>query len=206
MRHILAPGIFSDIAGVASVAKLDLTEYNPAHGQMDSKFEVELGIAFESGDSVYRPRTTMEQIELHGAEVIAHFRGGRMEGLPAVTRYRHKQGWVIYAATDSGDHSFHEALAQAAANAVGLQPLLNVPRGVAVTTRTDGKREFMFVLNLTETAHDAISLPTPMEDWANGGRTVSTLELGPLGVALLVTSANTSSAVTRAESLEAKGD
>jgi hypothetical protein len=63
----------------------------------------------------------------------------------------------------------------------------------------------MFVLNLTETAHDAIALPRPMEDWVNGGRTVSTLRLDPLGVALMVTSASTSSAVTRAEGLEAKG-
>jgi beta-galactosidase len=204
MRRILSPGIFSDIAGVASVAKLDLTEYSPAHGQMDSAIEAQLGIAFEGGDAVYRPRTTMEQIELHGAEAIAHFRGGRMEGLPAVTRCRYKKGWVIYAATDSGEHGFHEALAQTAANAVGLRALLNVPRGVAVTTRTDGRREYMFVLNLTETSHDAIPLPEPMENWVAGGRTISSLRLDSLGVALLVTPTNASKAATTPEDSEGK--
>jgi beta-galactosidase len=127
----------------------------------------------------------MESLQLHGAEALATFRGGRMEGMPAVTRNRHQKGWVIYAGTDSGEHGFHEALAQLAASAAGVTPLLAVPRGVAVTTREDQHHVYYFVLNLTETPHDDIALPRQMENWMAGGRSVSSVSLDPLGVAVL---------------------
>lgn len=185
MRHILSPGVFTDIAGVSSVTRLDLTEYSSAHGQMDSAHEAELGIAFKGG-SVFKPRTVMESLQLHGAEVVAAFSGGRMEGMPAVTRNRYQKGWVIYAGTDSGDHGFHEALAQLAADAAGVVPLLAVPRGVAVTTREDEHHVYYFVLNLTETPHKGVALPRQMENWTDGGRSVSSVSLEPLGVAVLM--------------------
>jgi beta-galactosidase len=186
MKPILSPGIFSDIAGVASVARLDLVEYSAAHGQMDGAHEAELGIAFRGLDPVFKPRTIMEQLELRGAESVAAFRGGRMAGMPAVTRFAYKKGYVIYAGADSGDHGFHEELAQLAATAAMLPPLLHVPRGVTVTTREDAQNVYYFVLNLTETAHENIPLPEPMEDWTRSGRVIPTLQLEPLGVALLV--------------------
>jgi beta-galactosidase len=185
MRRILSPGVFTEIAGVVSVAKLDLLEYGAAHGQMDSPHEEELGIAFAGNNLVFKPRTIMEQLQLRGAETVATFRGGRMDGWPAVTRARYRKGWVIYAGTDSGDRGFHEAVAQLAADAAQLPALLSVPRGVVVTTREDARYRYYFVLNLTETPHDAIALPQPMEDWASGGQRLTSLRLEPLGVALL---------------------
>jgi beta-galactosidase GanA len=108
-----------------------------------------------------------------------------MEGMPAVTRHRYEKGWVIYAGTDSGEHGFHEALANLAAAAAGVKPLLEVPRGVAVTSREDQHRVYYFVLNLTETPHDNIALPRPMENWTENRRSVSSVRLEPLGIALL---------------------
>jgi beta-galactosidase len=185
MQHILSPGVFTDIAGVSSITKLDLVEYSSARGQLDSAHEAQLGIAFNGSSEVFKPRTIMESLQLHGAEALATFRGGRMEGMPAVTRNRHQKGWVIYAGTDSGEHGFHEALAQLAASAAGVTPLLAVPRGVAVTTREDQHHVYYFVLNLTETPHDDIALPRQMENWMAGGRSVSSVSLDPLGVAVL---------------------
>lgn len=127
----------------------------------------------------------MESLQLHGAETVASFRGGRMEGMPAVTRQRYEKGWVIYAGTDSGEHGFHEGLARLAATVAGVKPLLEVPRGVAVTTREDQQRLYYFVLNLTETPHDNIALPRQMENWTDNRRSVSSIRLEPLGVALL---------------------
>jgi beta-galactosidase len=185
MQHILSPGVFTDIAGVSSITKLDLVEYSSARGQLDSAHEAQLGIAFNGSSEVFKPRIIMESLQLHGAEALATFRGGRMEGMPAVTRNRHQKGWVIYAGTDSGEHGFHEALAQLAASAAGVTPLLAVPRGVAVTTREDQHHVYYFVLNLTETPHDDIALPRQMENWMAGGRSVSSVSLDPLGVAVL---------------------
>jgi beta-galactosidase len=204
MRNILAPGIFTDIAGVSSLTKLDLLEYSSAHGQMDSAHEAELGISFHGSNAVFAPRTVMEQLQPHGAETVAVFRGGRMEGLPAVTRTRYRKGWVIYSGTDSADHGFQEALAQLAGTAAQLPPLLSVPRGVAVTTREDADHVYMFVLNLVETKHDAVPLPQPMENWTEGGRRVTSLQLEPLGVALLVYARSASRAVTYAPAKETR--
>ena len=191
MRRILSPGIFTEIAGVSSLTKLDLVEYSSARGQMDTAHESQLGIAFKGSSETFKPRTTMESLQLHGAEPVAVFRGGRMEGMPAVTRNRYQKGWVIYAGTDSGEHGFHEALAQLAATAAGVVPLLTVPRGVAVTTREDQDHVYYFVLNLTETPHNEIALPRAMNNWTDGGRSVSSIRLEPLGAAVLV-SAKTS--------------
>ena len=194
MRRAVSPGIFTELAGVSAIAKLDLVEYSSARGQMDTAHEAELGIHFEGSSDVIRPRTIMESLQLHGAEPVAFFRGGRMEGLPAVVRHRYKSGWVIYAGTDSGEHRFHEALAQLGAKAAGLSPLIDVPTGVAVVTRDDGNQTYYFVLNLTETPHDAIALPYALDDWTNGTQGVRTIRLEPLGVALLVAPKNNANA------------
>lgn len=187
MRHILSPGVFTDIGGVSEIARLDLVEYSSARGQMDSAHEAQLGIAFNGSSVVFKPRTIMESLQLHGAEPVAFFRGGRMEGMPAVTRHRYEKGWVIYAGTDSGEHGFHEALARLGANAAGVKPLLDVPRGVAVTTREDQDHLYYFVLNLTETPQDNIALPQPMENWTENRRKVSRIRVEPLGVVVLAT-------------------
>lgn len=187
MRRVVSPGAFTAIAGVSVESKLDLTEYNSAHGQMDEAHEADLGIAFADSNELFKPRTIMESLVLHGAEPVAMFRGGRMRDRPAVARHRHGSGWVIYAGTDSGDHGFHEAIAQVAARASGVRPLLEVPSGVAVTTREDQKTRYYFALNLTETTHDNIALPMPMEDRLGGKGSVKSIRLEPLGVALLST-------------------
>jgi beta-galactosidase len=152
---------------------------------MDSAHDSELGIAFAGNDAMFRPQIVMESLVLHGAETVARFRGGRMEGRPAVVRNRYRRGWVIYQGTDSADHGFHEAVARVAADAAGLQPLIDVPRGVAVTTREDDLHVYTFLLNLTETPHSDIRLPRAMHDCLNGEREVQSIHLEPLGLAVL---------------------
>lgn len=98
---------------------------------------------------------------------------------------RLQTGRVIYAGRDSADHAFRDALAQLAARAASLRPLIEVPDGVAVTTREDERQTYYFVLNLAEIPHDGIGLPTAMDDWLNGRRSLRSIGLEPLGVAVL---------------------
>jgi beta-galactosidase len=145
-----------------------------------------LGIQFNGSESVFKPRTAIESLTLHGADSIATVRGGGpMEGRPVITRNRHGKGWVFYVGCDSTDDQFYEAVARAAGTAAGLTPLIDAPAGVEVTSRQDGATTYYFILNFTETAHDKIVLPRPMEDLIAERKSVTQISLGPFEVAVL---------------------
>jgi beta-galactosidase len=108
-----------------------------------------------------------------------------MEGQPAVTRCRSGKGWVFYSGVDSIDDGFYETVARAIADTIGLKPILAAPAGVEVTSRSDGKTTWVFLLNLTDIAHPEIALPQPMDDVITGHAGVRKISLDPLGVAVL---------------------
>lgn len=189
MRRALSPGAFAEIAGVQSDAMLDLFDYNSENGLLEKKLQEQLGIRFSGSDAIYHPATIVESLHLGGAEALARVVGGRMEGQPIVTRHRSGQGWVFYVGVDSSDSEFYEAVAHAIAGTIDLKPIIDAPHGVEVTSRSDGKTTYVFLLNLTEDNHPEIVLPRAMDD-AIGGRTgVEKIALGPLGVAVLAYSA-----------------
>lgn len=189
MRRDLSPGPLTEIAGVRSVAALDLAEYNSKNGMLEAKLEDELGLKFAGADASYQPHTTVESLVLDGAEAIATVQGGGpMAGKPAVTRHRYKKGWVFYAGADSSDGGFYETLARAVGTTAELKPLIDAPYGVEVTTRSSGDTTYYFLLNLEETPHEKIALPRPMEDMIGGRKDVSEISLGPLDVAVLAVS------------------
>jgi beta-galactosidase len=177
MRRVLPPGVFTEIAGVTTDAKLDLVDYSGVADQFK--------ISFSETKTEFRPRTILESLTLHGAETIASFRGGRMADRPAITRNRHGQGWVFYVGTDSADDLFHEALARAVAATGKLAPLIVAPYGVVVTSREDANTIYYFLLNLTEDEHNSIPLPHPMVDVIAERDGVTNVSLGPLEVAVL---------------------
>lgn len=185
MRRVLPPGPFSEMAGVTAEAQLDLVEYRPSNGSFDSKLESELGIRFNNSDTVFPPRTILESLKLHGAEPIATFRGAGIEGRPAVTRNRWREGRVFYVATDCAENKFFEALAREAGAAAQLEPLIAAPYGVEVTSREDSQATYYFLLNLTEKPHEAIRLPKPMNNLITGDSGAREVSLGAFEVALL---------------------
>jgi beta-galactosidase len=185
MRRAVSPGVFADIAGVAAESYLDLTEYSPAHGSLDEQQRSALGIVFDGSNDVYVPAVIMELLSLHGAELVATFRGGHMDGRPAITRCRSGLGWVYYVATDCEDHRFHEALVRIVASTAKLQPLIEAPYGVEVVSREKAGTTFYFLLNLTEQDHGQVVLPSPMTDLLSGRHGIRQVSLGPLDVAVL---------------------
>jgi beta-galactosidase len=186
MRRALAPGPFTEIAGVRSEAMLDLFEYNVQNGLLDQKHMAELGIVFAQDDTVFKPRTIIESLFLEGAEVIARVHGGGpLNGRPAITRNRHGQGWVFYVGTDSVDDAFYEALARVTGATAGLTPLIAAPYGVEVTSRERSGITYYFLLNLTETSQEKIDLPTPMNDLVTERSNITQISLDPLQVVVL---------------------
>ncbi len=184
MRRTLAPGPFSAMAGVHSVAMLQCSEYNAQNGSFEDEDKME--IVFTDGKAAFHPRTIVESLELDGAEALATVRGGgKMNGQPAITRNRHGRGWVFYVGTDSADQAFYESLARQVGSACGSRPLIEVPYGVEVTSRQDGDTVYYFLLNLTGDAQPPIPLPHAMEDCITGKTGVTQVSLGPFGVAVL---------------------
>lgn len=183
MRRVLPPGPFAALAGVTAVSELAKDE-NRAIRILDAKLNAALGIVFNGSPTVFAPRTVLEDLRLDGATPVATFRSGRMAGRPAVTRHAYQRGYVFYAGTDSGDAGFYETLAREAAAAVGLAPLLEVPRGVEVTTRETPDTTYYFLLNYTEDRRD-IRLPQPLDELVSQKPRVTEVSLAPLGVAVL---------------------
>jgi len=186
MRLNLSPGPFADIAGVKTDAILDLVEYNSQAGNLDAEHQSALGIQFAGSESIFKPRTAIESLVLDGAQVVATVHAtGSLDGRPAITRNRHGQGWVYYVGCDSTDDEFYETVARTVATTCSLTPLISAPYGVEVTSRCDAGATYYFLLNLTETAHDNIVLPHPMDDLIRDRRGVAQISLGPLDVAVL---------------------
>jgi beta-galactosidase len=185
MRLTLSPGPFTEIAGVHAEAMLDLSETNPQNGTLEQSQEEELGIVFAGADAVFHPRTIVEALVLRGAEPIASLRGGLMAGRPAVTRNRYGKGWVFYSGVDCLEDGFYESLARIAGATAKLDPLIAAPYGVEVTSREDATSTYYFLLNLTETPHEKIPLPRPMDDMIEEHRGITQIPLGPLEVAVL---------------------
>lgn len=186
MRQMLAPGPFSEIAGVHSVAMLDLIEH-PQNGTFDKNPDSVSAISFAGDETAFTPRTIIESLVLGEAEPIAFVRGGMMAGKPAVTRNRYGRGWVFYVGVDCLEDEFYEIVAQRVVETCQLEPLIKAPRGVEVTSRQDSETTYYFVLNMTTQVHDRIALPHPMEDLIGGRKGVTQISLGPLEVAVLAT-------------------
>ena len=206
MRRVVPPGVFADIAGVISHAKLDLSEYSSQSGQLDEKMAEELGIVFHGNGTAFKPRTMMESLTLNGAEAIATYKGKRLAEQPAITRHRYRKGWVFYVGTDSASVEFHEALARAVGATAGLKPLIAAPYGVIVTSREDDATTYYFLLNLTEQPHENIMLPHPMHDLVKQHDSVTQVSLAPLGVAVLTAPKQSTSRKGDSTSIAIKSD
>jgi hypothetical protein len=92
---------------------------------------------------------------------------------------------VYYSGVDCLEDGFYESLARIVGAATKLEPLIAVPYGVEVTSREDARSSYYFLLNLTETPHENIPLPRPMDDLVGERSGVSQISLGALDVAVL---------------------
>jgi beta-galactosidase len=98
----------------------------------------------------WEARIFCDLIHAEGAEVLAEYASEFYAGRPALTRNRHGKGSAWYVAF-RGDDVFLDDLTGRIAGEAGLRTILNtiLPEGVTVQARTDGRREFVFLLNFT---------------------------------------------------------
>jgi hypothetical protein len=120
---------------------------------------------------------------LEGAEVLARYREDYFAGGPAVTRHRSGQGIAYYLGTSLRQDGLSWLLGRVLADA-GLQSANELPRGVEITRRSDGRHTWLFVLNYSEEPAQ-VELPAGGVNLLTGAETKESLHLGPKGVAIV---------------------
>jgi beta-galactosidase len=123
-----------------------------------------------------------ETVHLAGAEAIACYAGGVLDGRPAVTRHGVGAGVAYYVSTrlDPGSHG---GLLAGVATAAGAGPeQAGVPAGVEAVRRRDGERSWLFLMNHTGHEHD---VPATGTDLLTGNVVTGLLRLPAGGTAVI---------------------
>jgi beta-galactosidase len=165
------PAPFCDLLG------LWIEEY-VAYGQAQSNL-----VEAVNGQS-YPCELWSDIIHTTGAEVLGHYREDYFAGNPAITRFHYGKGTSYYLGTVLAWEGLAWLLEQACMDA-GVQPtILNAPRDVEVTSRSDGIHTWLFVLNHSN-EEVQVQLPADGTDLISGSAVESRLRLGPQGVAIV---------------------
>jgi beta-galactosidase len=96
----------------------------------------------------YKARELCELIHAESARVLAKYGADFYKGRPALTVNTFGNGKAYYVASRNDDR-FHDDFYGSLARELGLKQVLEakLPRGVTAHLRTDGKDEFVFLLN-----------------------------------------------------------
>lgn len=174
-----APGPLRDLLGV------EVDEWWPLPDGQERTITVN---SAGTPPSALTARIWTEWIEpAAGADVIARYDGGVLDGRAAIVRNARGEGaaWYVSAALD--DTSL-EAVLRQVLDAAGLPARADVDRDAEIVTRTDGDNEYVFVLNHGLTAI-SVTTPTGAVDLLTGNPSTGRFDLPALGAAVLSTPA-----------------
>jgi beta-galactosidase len=132
----------------------------------------------------YAARDYCDILHLEGAEAVATYASNFYQSTPAVTRHSFGKGHAYYVASRNDDRFLDDFVSAVAKEAKCSGPLnLNLPDGVTLTRRTNGRQSWFFLMNWTSIAQ-RISLPSEMQEVLTSQRTRS-LTLPPYGVSVV---------------------
>jgi beta-galactosidase len=148
------------------------------------------GIAFSEDNylklaGTYEARDICALIHAEGAEVLATYSDDFYAGRPAVMRNIYGKGTAYYIASRN-DEAFLRDFYQALSNDIQIKPVLDteLPEGITVQKRTDGEREFIFIMNFSKN-EQSIDLGTgTFRDMINSGTLSGTVLLASYGVVI----------------------
>lgn len=136
------PGALRELLGIR------VEEFHPVAG-------APVAVSGTDGADLGRAHRWSERVHLAGAEAVARYVGGPLDGLPAVTRAARGSGSAWYVSADLTDEALGAVLAAAAPS-----PRPAPPPGVEVVRRPSDRGDWVFVLNHGTRPHtvDAASL------------------------------------------------
>ena len=123
-----------------------------------------------------------ETVHLSGAQALARYAGGVLDGRPAITRHAVGDGTAWYVSTRLDPESYGQLLAAVAASA-GVGPEVSgMPAGVEAVRRRAGERSWLFLLNHTGDGHE---VPATGIDLLTGATATGSLHL-PAGATAVI--------------------
>mgnify|MGYP002621496378 CR=1 FL=1 len=159
------PTVFKELIGA------EISEYDPI-GSGKRRIKDFAGNEFECG-------VWCDVLQATTARAYAEYDDGFYRCCPAVTMNRYCGGVAYYVGTVCGA-DFYESLAANLMTQTGIPKLKGLPRGVEVTTRTNGKEEYIFFFNNSK-EHVTVGLPKAMYSLISSvGR--DKLEIEPFGM------------------------
>ena len=120
------------------------------------------------------------------AEVLATYSSGEHSGKAAITRNSFGKGKAIYVGADLDPASLSRVLLNLSMSA-GVQPIMDLPRGVEMTARQGNGRRWIFLMNQKAEAQ-TVKLAKPATDLLTGQARLGEIELSGYGVQVLQTS------------------
>jgi beta-galactosidase GanA len=183
---LLAPGLFREMAGISipvSSSKGSMSG-NLVMGKDNQMKNQTFALVFPDDKKEYQPLTVIEQLELNGAQPIAFVSGGELTGKAVIALNHYKKGAIVYVGTDSDDPDFYAHWANLLTEKFEIKPILEVPAGLDVISRTKDSTEYIFILNYTTLAQ-TVKLPKEMEELITNQHVKGKMEIEPLGVRIL---------------------
>lgn len=170
LRPLVEPGVFTALAGI----RIPSTERE--RGATHKASFLGSNESFTVTDS--------EIVQTDGAEVLARYEGDGLDGKPAITIHSTGRGFVVFVSFSCRQDAFFDALFVAIAHRFAISSLLAAPKDVDVVSRTDGRSEFLFLLNNSREPA-LIALPQPCIELLTGAAVEGQLRLAPLQVGIL---------------------
>ena len=107
--------------------------------------------SFTYQGTTYPATLICDLLHTEGAQSLGEYEQDFYAGMPALTRNEFGQGTAYYAATRS-NADFYRTLIGEICEEAGIHPIINTPKLIEVTKRSNANGTFLFFLN-----HDAIS-------------------------------------------------
>ncbi|HVM60068.1 MAG TPA: beta-galactosidase [Verrucomicrobiae bacterium] len=134
----------------------------------------------------YKARELCDLIHAESAQVLAKYGADFYKGRPALTVNAHGKGRAYYIASRN-DGRFHEDFYGGLIRRLDLKRVLQtkLPAGVTAQVRTDGKDDFVFLLNFQPSARRVTLGREGFSDMLTGGKVTGSIALPAFGSAIL---------------------
>lgn len=123
-------------------------------------------------------------LHVNGAEVLAHYVGGFLDGRAAVTRHGSGSGQAYYVGTRPVQESLNGLMRDVCASS-NIMPLIDAPQGIEASVRSQGDTSTLFVINHTDQTAEVDLRDKRGRDSLSGEAISGRITLEPYGVRVI---------------------